>query len=186
MILLLFACAGDFVDASRSARPAAAPADPQAILLVQPTTLGVVDTPVADLHGTPIGVACATCHGGPDPIASRDGEPATFHTGVELAHGATATCDSCHTADRLALHLSDGTRVELPDVVVLCAQCHGPQWRDFQHGAHGGMNGYWDLGRGQRTRNSCVVCHPAHAPKIPSVQPAPPPRDRFADEAPHG
>lgn len=150
---------------------------------MQPTTLGVVDTPLQDVHGSPIGVGCDSCHGGEAPIAARPGEPERFHTGVDLVHGDTS-CDGCHSADRLGLHLADGSPLAFGDVVQLCAQCHGPQWRDYQHGAHGGMTGAWDLRRGDRSRNSCIVCHPAHAPAYPVVQPAPGPRDRFG--ADHG
>jgi nitrate reductase cytochrome c-type subunit len=59
----------------------------------------------------------------------------------------------------------------------LCAQCHGPQARDFQHGAHGGMTGYWDLSKGPRRRNSCIDCHDPHAPKYPAVMPVFPPAE---------
>ena len=60
----------------------------------------------------------------------------------------------------------------------LCAQCHGPQFRDYGKGAHGGMEGHWDLSRGGRTRNHCVDCHDPHVPAIRQVQPAGRARDR--------
>jgi hypothetical protein len=63
--------------------------------------------------------------------------------------------------------------------MTLCAQCHGPQFRDYQHGAHGGMSGFWDLSKGGRTRNNCIDCHDPHAPKYPTVTPARGPNDRF-------
>ena len=49
------------------------------------------------------------------------------------------------------------------------------------------MNGYWDLGRGPRIRNTCVNCHDAHVPTYQGALPMPPPRDRFlaAPEASH-
>lgn len=88
------------------------------------------------------------------------------------------------------LHLADGTRLELVEALSLCGQCHGLQRRDYAHGAHGGMNGYWDLHAGPRTRNHCVHCHDPHQPKYPRLLPAPPPRDRFfgrqAKEGGHG
>ena len=68
-----------------------------------------------------------------------------------------------------------------------CAQCHGPQYRDYRHGAHGGMRGHWDLSRGPRERNHCVACHDPHAPAFGQFEPVPGPRDRFTGAAaPHG
>jgi hypothetical protein len=63
-------------------------------------------------------------------------------------------------------------------VTQLCGQCHGPQKRDYDHGAHGGMTGYWDRSLGPRKRNPCTACHSPHSPAYPQVWPAPGPRDR--------
>ncbi|MFT7633353.1 MAG: formate-dependent nitrite reductase cytochrome c552 subunit, partial [Mariniblastus sp.] len=79
----------------------------------------------------------------------------------------------------------DGTKVEFTDVMTLCAQCHGPQMTDYEHGAHGGMNGHWDLNRGPQTKNNCVDCHQPHAPKFPKMQPTFKPRDRFLKQEGH-
>ena len=65
--------------------------------------------------------------------------------------------------------------------MTLCAQCHGPQFRDYQHGAHGGMTGYWDLTKGGRMRNNCIDCHDPHAPKYPTVTPGPRPERPLPD-----
>ncbi len=142
----------------------------------------MVDTERVDIHGTAIGVACATCHG-PTPETSwagREGEK--FHTGLEVVHG-DLSCESCHDAvDKTRLHLSDNTPVDLLDAMTLCAQCHGPQFRDYSRGSHGGMSGYWDTTQGPRERNHCVECHAPHAPAVPRVSPAPPPIDRGAHE----
>lgn len=142
----------------------------------------MVDTQQATPSGTPAGIACATCHaaGLRPSLAARAGASA-FHLGVELRHGGLR-CDACHApTDRTRLRLADGEELAFPEVMRLCGQCHGPQLRDYQHGAHGGMRGYWDLTRGPRERNSCVVCHGAHEPAYPKVIPAPPPRDRFLE-----
>jgi formate-dependent nitrite reductase cytochrome c552 subunit len=64
--------------------------------------------------------------------------------------------------------------------IELCAQCHGPQYRDYKAGAHGGMTGNWDLSRGPRVRNHCVDCHEAHAPRYPGTRPVLRPNDRIA------
>jgi len=65
-------------------------------------------------------------------------------------------------------------------VMTLCSQCHGPQRRDYNMGLHGGMNGYWDLTKGGRTRNTCINCHDPHAPAFPLVMPVLPPKDRIS------
>jgi hypothetical protein len=150
-----------------------------------PLTHGGVDTPIRDVHGTPIPVDCVTCHG-PDPATAwtaTPGEP--FHTGITLAHG-TNTCNHCHDPDdRTQLRLADGARIPMADSIALCAQCHGPQKRDFDHGAHGGMNGWWDTRRGPRQRNHCVACHAPHTPAYEQMMPVFPPKDRYF-EADHG
>ena len=173
-------CVGDFADPSRAMGPAveSGPAHPTTIHA--PTTLGVVDSDRIDVNGTPIGVACETCHGpsATESWAAREGDD--FHTGVEVEHGQLP-CDSCHDReDRSLLHLADGRSLAMADAMQLCAQCHGPQFRDYQRGSHGGMSGYWDLARGPRERNHCVDCHAPHAPPVPRVNPLPPPVDRGA------
>jgi hypothetical protein len=182
-LLLLIACASGFTDPSRELGEPVTASSRFPTEIHRPTTLGVVDAPVVDVHGTPVGVACVTCHG-PDATrawASREGAP--FHTGVSLEHGSV-TCASCHDpADRTALRLADGTRLELGDTMTLCAQCHGPQYRDYAHGSHGGMTGYWDTRRGPRERNNCVDCHAPHAPAQGKVLAAFPPADRRPPEA---
>lgn len=177
LLLSLVACDTGFTDGSRAL---GAPVDdigryPTAVH--QPNTLGVADTPLLDANGEPIGVACVTCHG-PDTAtawAAREGE--AFHTGVEIVHGKLG-CNSCHDADRTVLHLADGALVEFADTIQLCAQCHGPQYRDYTHGSHGGMNGYWDTRRGPRLKNHCVDCHAPHAPAYGRVLPVFPPAER--------
>jgi formate-dependent nitrite reductase cytochrome c552 subunit len=85
---------------------------------------------------------------------------------------------SCHNAENYdSLRRADGQEVSFGRVMDLCAQCHGPQFRDYTHGAHGGMNGHWDLRSGPRTRNNCIDCHDPHAPAYPKVMPVFPPKD---------
>lgn len=176
-----------FSDPSREFGPPVTGQATHGVLLEAPETLGVVDSPLVDVNGTPIGVLCETCHG-PDPETSwavTPGEP--FHTGVGdteegvrfLHNHGDLRCDNCHTRDRLTLHLADGTRLSLGDTMRLCAQCHGPQYRDYQHGSHGGMEGYWDLRQGPRSRNNCVVCHMPHAPHFEPRMPAKGPQDWY-------
>lgn len=133
--------------------------------------------------GDPVTIACVTCHATRTPNfanqASADLD--LFHQGLMVTHGAN-TCLSCHNPqDYGSLHLANGTRVEFTDVVTLCSQCHGPQWRDYQHGAHGGMTGSWDLTKGPRERNGCTSCHDPHAPKFRGAHPVLQPQDRFLE-----
>jgi formate-dependent nitrite reductase cytochrome c552 subunit len=141
-----------------------------------------------DEKGRPVTIACATCHATkPANVEARLGSPlAQFHQGLVGKHG-TLSCTSCHNpADGYAsLRLADGKRVSHSEVMTLCAQCHGPQFRDYQHGAHGGMTGHWDLTKGGRVRNNCIDCHDPHAPKYPTVSPARGPNDRFQSGGGH-
>ena len=127
-------------------------------------------------------IPCSTCHVGRQPVVgiSSGADLDEFHQGLHTQHG-DRTCLSCHNGDDYdTLRLADGTAIRFSDSIQLCAQCHGPQFRDYTHGAHGGMNGYWDLTRGPRQRNTCTNCHDPHAPQFPVVHPAAGPRDRFA------
>lgn len=154
-----------------------------------------------------VSASCGTCHAtrSPDFTNRKPEDLDEFHQGIAFSHSSshhgadanlhnTLTCLSCHNPnDYDTLRLADGTTVEYVDVMKLCSQCHGPQTRDFEHGAHGGMTGYWDLTRGPRQRNNCVDCHHPHTPQFPKMKPTFKPRDRFLsptlsdDESPvHG
>jgi hypothetical protein len=150
-----------------------------------PPSLGTVDTGLRDASGASVGVACATCHDPhhPDALARKAEVPEDFHGGIAIEHG-NLSCGSCHEPeDRTRLRLADGETLPLTDAHLLCGQCHGPQIRNFWKGSHGGGRGYWDRTKGPWIRNSCVACHPAHAPRYPIVMPAPPPNDRFLPTA---
>ena len=147
-----------------------------------------IPTGTFDEKGRPVSVACATCHATKpaNPDAKLGTRLAHFHQGLSGAHGSLS-CVSCHTpTDGYAsLRLADGRSVPYAEAVTLCAQCHGPQYRDYRHGAHGGMTGYWDLTKGGRARNTCTDCHDPHAPKYPTVSPAAGPNDRFLTGSGH-
>lgn len=191
-VTTLFACDG-FTDETRELGPPVVGEATHSVVIETPQTLGVVDSPLLDVNGTPIGVGCETCHG-PNPVgswAATPGEP--FHTGVGVTeegvrsldqHGELK-CDNCHSPDRLTVHLADGALLDLADTMRLCAQCHGPQFRDYQRGSHGGMTGFWDLRQGPRSRNNCVVCHAPHSPRFEPRMPAPGPRDWYLRDKPH-
>jgi hypothetical protein len=149
--------------------------------IVHPAGLGVVDSEQHDARGQRVGIACGTCHADGDAgaLARRDGHPRAVHAQLALQHGGL-DCASCHRRDAPGdLVLANGEIVPMHDYMRLCAQCHGPQYRDYVHGSHGGMKGYWDLRRGPRQRNSCIACHVPHEPAYPQVIPAPGPVDRF-------
>ncbi len=152
-----------------------------AVVISRPLSAPRVDTGLKDSFGNSVTASCATCH--KTRVANFDNKLPIdlneFHGDMAFAHG-TVSCLSCHNPmDYDSLKLADGTRLDYPDVMTLCSQCHGTQRRDFDHGAHGGMNGYWDLNRGPRTRNNCVDCHDPHLPKYPRMQPTFKPHDRF-------
>jgi len=149
-----------------------------------------VQTDVVGMDGRTVTVSCSSCHSTREPNKQlRDGSNLKeFHQNLTTAHG-NLTCLSCHNQDDYdTLRLADEQKVEYSNVMQLCAQCHGPQYRDYQNGSHGGMTGYWDREKGARYRNNCVDCHDPHAPAFVGMQPAPGPNDRFLQHAeePHG
>lgn len=151
----------------------------------QPVKLTSIETPIVDGVGHPIRVECSTCHSLRSTTTLSDVNTTTkqFHKGLSFQHGHL-TCISCHTTRPFQapmFHLSDGSEIPTQEAIRLCTQCHGPQYRDYQHGSHGGMNGYWDMSRGSRLRNHCVDCHDPHVPRFQSSRPVLPPRDRFLD-----
>ena len=146
----------------------------------QPGRLTGVATGDVDPLGRSVRASCVSCHSLREaaPLPTSTAELNEFHQGLQFAHGEL-TCASCHLAGPTpSLRRADGERVDLRDAMVLCRQCHGPQARDYDHGAHGGMSGSWDLSTGGRTRNHCVDCHDPHAPRFQPSWPVLPPRDR--------
>lgn len=140
-----------------------------------------VDTGRRDRAGRPVVVMCGTCHAtkAPDSTTRATADLVDFHQGLQLAHGGQS-CLSCHDArDYDRLKLADGSPLAFEQVVTLCSQCHGPQRRDFDHGAHGGMMGHWDLQAGGRVRHACTTCHDPHAPAYPAAMPVFAPRDAY-------
>ncbi len=154
---------------------------PGRVIIRTPEGSPRVATSIRDERQQPVTLACASCHTTrpPDP-SHRLGQPLNrFHQHVVGSHGQLS-CTACHNPAEgyETLRRADGTTLAYADVMLLCAQCHGPQYRDFLHGAHGGMTGYWDLSRGDRQRNNCIDCHAPHGPRYPTVLPAPGPNDR--------
>jgi len=166
------------------ARPAEARAMRHTVQINPGPETPVVQARTVTMAGTPVAVACATCHATRTPRVElrATAELQEFHVGLRYQHG-DLTCLSCHNAANYdTLRRADGTAVAYPQTMQLCAQCHGPHYRDYQHGSHGGMTGHWDLTRGPRVRNTCTDCHDPHAPRYPLVRPVFAPRDRGAEE----
>lgn len=172
----LVACGSD---RPRTSRPP--PGSPDfAVELHVPARLTGIVTDDVDALGRPVRAACVTCHSlrTPAQLPTSTAELDEFHQGLSFAHGELS-CASCHVAgEQRTLRKADGSEVDLRDAIALCRQCHGPQARDYDHGAHGGMNGYWDLSAGGRVRNHCVDCHDPHVPKFQPSRPVLLPRDR--------
>lgn len=143
-----------------------------------PPRIALADT---DPQGRPAEVACSTCHSVRKPNFSNVSASTLdeFHQGMTFQHG-TITCYACHNSDGSdTLRIADGRSVAYQEVLQLCSQCHSPQAIAFEHGAHGGMNGYWDLSRGPQIKNNCVDCHDPHAPAYPKMVVGFKPHDRF-------
>lgn len=148
------------------------------VVIRQPDGVAMVDSGKKDAQGRPVMVACATCHDTREPnFKNYQGEALKdFHKGLKYQHG-DQTCLSCHhPEDYNLLKKADGQMLEFSQSMQLCAQCHGPQYRDYQNGSHGGMTGHWDLKQGPRERNTCTDCHDPHHPKYPLVMPVFPPK----------
>lgn len=156
------------------------------VVIRTPSGVPMVDSGQLDAAGKPVLVNCATCHDTRAPNYNTvSGSMLTdFHQGLSFAHGSQS-CLSCHNAnDYDTLKQADGRPLEFSQTMMLCAQCHGPQFRDYQNGLHGGMTGHWDLTRGGRTRNTCTDCHDPHHPAYPLVTPVFPPKPVRGEKPP--
>ena len=160
---------------------------PQHEVHINPTPeLPFVDSGKVDRDGKPIAVRCNTCHSTKEPNiqTNKGSDLKEFHQGLHFNHG-TLNCTSCHNPeDYESLRLANGTSIPFSQTIQLCTQCHGTQYRDYKNGSHGGMTGYWDLGRGSRQRNTCTDCHAPHAPDYPQVMPVFPPKVREGSKLP--
>ncbi|NLE85514.1 MAG: hypothetical protein GX607_03855 [Myxococcales bacterium] len=165
----------------------AAPGLPSGRVIIDGSRLGGVPSGQLDALGRPRRVACVSCHAQRSATSLPDaaGELREFHAGLTVRHGELH-CSSCHDDERThELRLASGEVLPGSEALQLCAQCHGPQTRDYRRGSHGGMRGYWDLSRGERRRNHCVDCHDPHEPAYRGGHPVHPPRDRFLSEPTH-
>jgi len=127
---------------------------------------------------------CYTCHekGKPPTLRFDDKQNLIIpseHSDIVMKHGShnrNNLCFNCHNENNLELlQPRDGRELKFADSTKLCGSCHGPNYRDWEAGAHGRTSGYWDRSKGEITRKDCVSCHNPHSPKFPGRKPAPPP-----------
>jgi len=118
---------------------------------------------------------CSECH---KIIASPEKTYRTLtqHTEIELQHGINTHCFNCHHPTNRDAFVDDfGSEIPWTEPQLVCAKCHGPVYRDWQHGSHGRTNGYWLASEGEQTRLKCIECHDPHHPPFPSRSPEPGP-----------
>jgi hypothetical protein len=113
---------------------------------------------------------CMECHEIIDPNPERRALE-EFHEEILLNHDEeNRWCLDCHDADnRDVLRLASGKTIPFEESYRLCAQCHGPKFRDWKAGVHGKRMGRWD-GK-ERSYLLCVHCHNPHDPKYPHIAP---------------
>lgn len=185
LTLVFFGLAGIFLAGARSPGPARAD-----IPLVDPKFLDT--TPwrqtYADLVKAKEDLSdydCYACHdkGKSPPIHFDDKGKIVIpkeHSNIVMGHGShdrNDLCYNCHNEQNLeTLQVRDGRQVKFDNIPLLCGSCHGPTLRDWDAGAHGRTNGFWDRNLGEAQRLSCTNCHDPHAPHIPTRTPAPGPR----------
>ncbi len=130
-------------------------------------------TPVYELG--PFTYRCSECHRDIPSLYAAGGD-LTQHADIHLAHGMNTRCLNCHHPTNREAFVDDfGEEIPWDQAPVLCGKCHGPVYRDWQHGSHGRINGYWDTTRGEQVRLKCIACHDPHRPPFAPLASAPPP-----------
>ena len=128
---------------------------------------------------------CSDCHVLFDNIRDPD-RPLYQHTDIVLHHGTNDACLNCHDKDdREKLAIRGQNPVGFNQAQLLCAQCHGPIYRDWQRGTHGKTIGYWDASRGPSTKLICTQCHDPHSPVYSPIAPLPGPNTLRMGEQGH-
>ncbi len=157
-------------------------------VVVRPLETPRVVTDRLDIHGQFVSVSCSSCHSNlPSNSARHSADGLTeFHQGLKYSHGPAdgfLSCLTCHNASNYnLLRRADGADLSYRDGQQLCAQCHSKQNRDYEHGSHGGMNGYWDRTRGPQARKNCIDCHDPHSPQFPQMTSGFKPLDQRSNE----
>jgi hypothetical protein len=119
---------------------------------------------------------CSDCHR-IIPSPPETFRTLTQHIEIQLDHGINTRCFNCHHPTNRDTFVDDfGAEIPWDQPQLLCAKCHGPVYRDWQHGSHGRTNGYWEPGQGPQIRRKCIECHDPHRPPFPALSPAPAPQ----------
>ncbi len=129
---------------------------------------------------------CMECHDLIEAQWTRDYD-LEEHDGIVLNHGNNRFCLNCHNSKNTNVFADyDGSEISEKNVVLLCAKCHGPKYRDWKAGVHGRRNGYWDTSKGPQTQLRCIQCHDPHNPVYKTIHPLPAPNyPRRASGAEH-
>lgn len=127
---------------------------------------------------------CNDCH------LLFDSQPEAFaqlrqHVHLVHDHGMNDRCYNCHSVqDRSKLVLHGEKEIGYDQVVLLCAKCHGPTYRDWQRGMHGKTLGAWETGSSKQRRLQCTECHDPHSPAFKKRVPLPGPMTlRMGDQS---
>ena len=133
---------------------------------------------------------CLGCHEKDDPPVVKYDEHQKIivpeeHENIILGHGSHGrnnNCYNCHNEANLAtLSARDSQELTFAQSSHICGSCHGPTIRDWDSGAHGRTNGYWDRTLGPAVKKDCVNCHDPHHPKFPGRKPAPGPHSLHSE-----
>ena len=93
------------------------------------------------------------------------------HREIKLEHGINTSCFNCHhETNRDAFAGEEGEEIPWNQPQLLCAKCHGPVYRDWQHGSHGRTNGYWDTQRACRRGGGALNAMIRIEPPFPDLQ----------------
>ena len=174
--VVFFALAGVMLATGRSPSHQAPETDPEAIGRIGPP---VLRTPMTDPPTTKIGPYeqdCSACHGIFE-AKEKTADQLLQHDELVVDHGINSRCRNCHSLgnhDKLVLR--DGREIGYADVVQLCAQCHGPTFRDWEKGIHGKTLGSWEVGSEDFRRLICTECHDPHKPAFLPFEPLPRPQ----------
>ncbi|MBI2513016.1 MAG: hypothetical protein HYV96_13635 [Opitutae bacterium] len=136
--------------------------------------------------------SCYTCHDKGEPPPLRFDEQHNLlipeeHETIKMGHGShnrNNLCFNCHNeTNLLSFSTREKSELTFAQSSRLCGSCHGPNYRDWEAGVHGRLNGYWNKSRGEARRLDCVNCHNPHSPRIPTRPPAQPPHSLRAPAA---
>jgi hypothetical protein len=126
---------------------------------------------------------CNECHTDfQNPPTSQN--PQGEHRAImeSFSHGINTMCSNCHHPENREVYVDyDMSEIPADQPQQVCQKCHGPTYRDWEHGVHGRQNGHWDRTKGDRTKLICTQCHDPHHPKFQLMKPDPAPvYSRFA------